>query len=262
MTGDTPQESGHTSGAESAEIQNPDPDDSPGYGTAAGEEKTVVADSGTASAWPPWLGAARPAGWFLSASGEAAPPEEPGTEPARADAAQSADPSPADPSPADPSPADPSPADQPGRAGTSERAGVSAPTGPSTLTGVPERGEPDPDERPGQPSADGWAEHSPAQDEPAEWTVRDDAAAPYAVADSGPDDGWYEVPQPTSVHQIPQRWSWQPEPLPEPWQDAPRAAPPPAGDWSEPGCETRPDAPRAASPQAGDWYEPGYETGQ
>ena len=239
MTGDTPQESGHTSGAESAEIQNPDPDDSPGYGTAAGEEKTVVADSGTASAWPPWLGAAGPAGWFLSTSGEAAPPETPGTEPARADAAQSAD---------------PSPADQPGRAGTSERAGVSAPTGPSKLTGVPERGEPDPDERPGQPSADGQAEHSPAQDEavPAEWTGGDDAAAPYAVADSGPDDGWYEDPQPTSVHQIPQRRSWQPEPLAEPlaepWQDAPRAAPPQAGDWYEPGYEARQDE-RGYEPQ-------------
>ena len=231
MTGDTPQESGHTSGAESAEIQNPDPDDSPGYDTAAGEEKTVVADSGTASAWPPWLGAAGPAGWFLSASGEAAPPETPGTEPARADAAQSAD---------------PSPADQPGRAGTSERAGVFAPTGPSKLTGVPERDEPDPDGT-GQPSADGQAEHSPAQDEavPAEWTGGDDAAAPYAVADSGPDDGWYEDPQPTSVHQIPQRRSWQPEPLAEPlaepWQDAPRAAPPQAGDWYEPGYEARQD---------------------
>ena len=92
---------------------------------------------------------------------------------------------------------------------------VNAPTGPSTLTGVPGRGEPDPDERAGQPSADGRAEYSPAQDEavPAEWAGRDDAAAPYAVADSGPDDGWYEDPQPTSVHQIPQRWSWQPEPL-------------------------------------------------
>ena len=239
MTGDTPQESGHTSGAESAEIQNPDPDDSPGYDTAAGEEKTVVADSGTASAWPPWLGAAGPAGWFLSTSGEAAPPETPGTEPARADAAQSAD---------------PSPADQPGRAGTSERAGVFAPTGPSKLTGVPERGEPDPDERPGQPSADGQAEHSPAQDEavPAEWTGGDDAAAPYAVADSGPDDGWYEDPQPTSVHQIPQRRSWQPEPLAEPlaepWQDAPRAAPPQAGDWYEPGYEARQDE-RGYEPQ-------------
>jgi hypothetical protein len=45
------------------------------------------------------------------------------------------------------------------------------------------------------------------------------------VADSGPDDGWYEDPQPTSVHQIPQRWSWQPEPLPEPWQDEPAGEP-------------------------------------
>jgi hypothetical protein len=44
------------------------------------------------------------------------------------------------------------------------------------------------------------------------------------VADSGPDDGWYEDPQPTSAHQIPQRWSWQPEPLPEPWQE-PRFVP-------------------------------------
>ncbi|MGH3267598.1 MAG: hypothetical protein ACRDN1_00765, partial [Trebonia sp.] len=196
-----------------------------------------MADSGTAGAWPPWLGAARPAGWFLSASGEAAPPEGPGTEPARADAAQSAD-----PSSADPSPADPNPADQPGRAGTSARAGVSAPTGRSKLTGVPKRGEPDPGEWPGQPSADDWAEYSPAQDEPAERIGRDDAAAPYAVADSGPDDGWYEDPQPTSARQIPQRWSWQPEPLPEPWQDASLTAPPQAGDWYEPGCEDRQDA--------------------
>src|SRR5579872_3747761 len=157
MTGDTPQESGHTSGAESAEIQNPDSDDLSGYGTAVGEEKTVVADSGTASVWPSWLGAARPPGWFLSVSGEAAPPERSGTEPARADAAQSADASPADP---------------PGRAVTSERAGVSAPTGPSMLTSVPERGEPDQDEWPAQSAADGWAERSPAQDEavPAGWT--------------------------------------------------------------------------------------------
>ena len=235
MTGDTPQESGHTSGAESAEIQNPDPDDLSGYGTA-GEEKTVVADSGTASAWPSWLGAARPAGWFLSASGEAAPPEGPGTEPARADAAQSAD-----PSSANLGSANPSPADQPGRAGTSARAGVFTPTGPSKLTGVPERGEADPSPA-DQPSADGGAEHSPAQDQPAKWTGRDGAAAPYAVADSGPDDGWYSGPQPTSVHQIPQRWSWPPEPLPEPGQDAPVAAPPRAGDWYEPGYEARQDA--------------------
>jgi len=241
MTGDTPQESGHTSGAESAEIQNPDPDDLSGYSTA-GEEKTVVADSGTASVWPSWLGAARPAGWFLSASGEAAPPESPGTEPARTDAAQSAG----------PSPDDPSPADQSGRAGTSERAEANAPTGRSTPTGVPGQGDPDQDEWTGQPSADGRAEYSPAQDEPAGRVGRDDAAVPYAVADSGPDDGWYEDPQPTSVHQIPRRWSWQPEPLPESWQDAPRATPPQAGP-------PQAGPPQAGPPQAGDWCEPGCE---
>jgi hypothetical protein len=175
MTGDTPEENGRTSGAESAEIQNPDPNGSSGYGTAAWEEKTVVADSGTASGWPSWLGAARPAGWFLSASGEAAPPERPGTEPARADAAQ---------------PADASPADQPEWAGPSEQAATSE---------------------------------------------RADLSAPYAVADSGPDDGWYEDPQPTSVHQIPQPLFWRREPLPEPWQDAARSGPSQAGDWYEPG---------------------------
>jgi len=254
MTGDTPQESGHTSGAESAEIQNPDPDDLSGYGTA-GEEKTVVADSGTASVWPSWLGAARPAGWFLSVSGEAAPPERPGTEPARADAAQSAG-----PSPDDPGPDDRSPADQPGRAGTAERAEVNAPTGPSTPTDVPEQGEPDQDEWPGQPSAAGRAEYSPAQDEPAERAGRNDAAAPYAVADTGPDDGWYEDPQPTAVHQIPQRWSWQPEPPPESWQDAPmatrpQAGPPPAGDWYEPGYEARQDAQAYEPQRAGTWRD-------
>jgi hypothetical protein len=221
MTGDTPQESGHTSGAESAEIQNPDPDGSSGYGTATGEEKTVVADSGTASVWPSWLGAARPAGWFLSASGEAAPPETTGTEPARADAAH---------------PADASPADQPGWAGPSEPADVTAhaPAGPSEPAEVPARDEPDLDERAGQASAVGWAGYSPAQDETAEWADRDDVAAPYAVADSGPDDGWYEDPQPTAVHQIPPPWFWRPEP-------------PQAGDGYEPGYGDRQD-PRGYGP--------------
>jgi len=269
MTGDTPQESGHTSGAESAEIQNPDPYGSSGYGTAAGEEQTVVADSGTASVWPSWLGAARPAGWFLSASGEAAPPETPGTEPVRADAAR---------------PADASPADQPCWAGLSERAdvtaqaessdaatasdsagasdlagvpqptgilrlvGTNAPAGPSEPAEVPEGDEPDPDERAGQASAVGWAGYSPAQDESAEWADRDDVAAPYAVADSGPDDGWYEDPQPTAVHQIPQPWFWGREPPPEPRQDASRPEPPQAGDWYEPAGE--PWSPALGQPRA------------
>jgi len=162
MTGDTPQQNGDTSGAESGEIQNPNPNGPSGYGTAVtGEEQTVVPDSGAASARPAWPGAARPAGWFLSpASGEAAPPEITGQEPARADAAQ-------------------------------------------------------------PPQAD-WADGS-------------DVAAPYAVADSGPDDGWYEDPQPTAVHELPPSWSWRrepPQPVPaktgawqEMWQDEPAGEP-------------------------------------
>ena len=39
--------------------------------------------SGAAANWPQWPGVARPAGWFLPVPGEAAPPGEPGTEPAR-----------------------------------------------------------------------------------------------------------------------------------------------------------------------------------
>ncbi|HEY7260244.1 MAG TPA: hypothetical protein VH589_02025 [Trebonia sp.] len=57
----------------------------------AAEEMTAVPQSGVASAWPDWPGAERPAGWSLSASGEAAPPVRSGTEPARADAAQPAE---------------------------------------------------------------------------------------------------------------------------------------------------------------------------
>jgi hypothetical protein len=57
------------------------------------------------------------------------------------------------------------------------------------------------------------------------------------VADSGPDDGWFEDPQPTSVHQIPQRWSWPPEPLPEPWQDEPAGEP-----WGPASGQPRADA--------------------
>ncbi len=45
----------------------------------------MAPQSGETSAWPKRPGAASPAGWFLLADGEAAPPFRPGMEPARSD---------------------------------------------------------------------------------------------------------------------------------------------------------------------------------
>src|SRR5215472_17685168 len=87
MTDATSQADGHAPGAESAQRANPDLDGTPGYGAAAGGTAPTAPDSGEASAWPAWPGVARPAGWFLSAPGEAAPPGAPGREPARPDTA-------------------------------------------------------------------------------------------------------------------------------------------------------------------------------
>ncbi len=58
-----------------------------GYGAAIRERTLVAPESGEARAWPkrPGPGAESPAGWFLSADGEAAPPFRPGMEPARSD---------------------------------------------------------------------------------------------------------------------------------------------------------------------------------
>src|SRR6516225_5299309 len=86
MTDATSQANGHAPGAESARRASPDLDGTPRYGAAAGGTAPTAPDSGEASAWPGWPGVARPAGWFLPASGEAAPPVRPGMEPVRADA--------------------------------------------------------------------------------------------------------------------------------------------------------------------------------
>src|SRR5438034_3571114 len=90
MADATPHANGDMPDAESARWVNPsqDPDDASGTGITAAEEMTVVPQSDLASAWPGWPGVVRPAGWFPSASGEAAPPVWSGTEPARTDAAQ------------------------------------------------------------------------------------------------------------------------------------------------------------------------------
>jgi hypothetical protein len=94
MTDATSQANGHALGAESARRANPDLDGTPRYGAAAGGTAPTAPDSGEASAWPGWPGVARPAGWFLSGPGEAAPPAWPGMEPARADAGPEPDPEP------------------------------------------------------------------------------------------------------------------------------------------------------------------------
>src|SRR5215469_4766913 len=94
MTDATSQANGRAPGAESARRASPDLDGTPRYGAAAGGTAPTAPDSGEASAWPGWPGVARPAGWFLPASGEAAPPARPGMEPVRADAGPEPDPEP------------------------------------------------------------------------------------------------------------------------------------------------------------------------
>jgi hypothetical protein len=86
MTDAHPQANGHMPHTESARRVNQDLDDTAGYRTAAEGEVPPVPYSGEATAWPGWPGVIRPAGWFLSAAGEAAPPVRHDMEPARTDA--------------------------------------------------------------------------------------------------------------------------------------------------------------------------------
>src|SRR5215468_8563955 len=65
----------------------PESHDAAERGFLPGSEGPATPAFGGASAWPAWPGVARPAGWFLSAPGEAAPPGAPGSEPARPDTA-------------------------------------------------------------------------------------------------------------------------------------------------------------------------------
>ncbi len=76
---------GQTAGAQSARNAWQDPQSTAGYDAAIGERNLVVPESGEGSAWPKRPGAVSPAGWFLSADGEAAPPFRHGMEPARSD---------------------------------------------------------------------------------------------------------------------------------------------------------------------------------
>ena len=86
MTDAHPQANGHMPDAESARRVNPDLDDTAGYRMATEGEVPLTRYSGEANARPGWPGVIRPAGWFLSAAGEAAPPVRHDMEPARADA--------------------------------------------------------------------------------------------------------------------------------------------------------------------------------
>ena len=86
MTDAHPQANGQMSDAKSARRVNEDLEDTAGHRTATEGELPAVPYSGEASAWPGWPGVVRPAGWFLSAAGEAAPPVRHDMEPARADA--------------------------------------------------------------------------------------------------------------------------------------------------------------------------------
>ena len=78
MTDATSQANGHVPCTESERRASPDLDGTPGYGTATGGTAPTAPESGEASARPGWPGVARPAGWFLPVTGEAAPPGRPG----------------------------------------------------------------------------------------------------------------------------------------------------------------------------------------
>ena len=254
MTDATPPEGGYTVGAESSREANSDPDGTSGNGVTAGEEKTVAPESGAAGAWTAWPGVARPAGWFLSAavSGEAAPPERPGTEPARADAAQSAPRPPMAGQAGGPEPGAAQPADRPGRSSAADwadgdderesaegRAGAGVADGGGADGGRSDGVATGPDEGAGSyetpnPAPGGGprlvADPRPGGG-PAEVPGQEKAARSYRVADSGVRGGWYEDPQPTTVHRIPQLRSWrsQPEAGSRPMEAPP--APPLPGPW-------------------------------
>jgi hypothetical protein len=84
MTDATSPANGHIRDTESALAANPDLQGTSGHGDPAGAQAPAAPDSG-GGARPAWSGVASPAGWFPSASGEAAPPKAPDEEPARAD---------------------------------------------------------------------------------------------------------------------------------------------------------------------------------
>src|SRR6516225_4345480 len=86
MTDAHPSANGHVPDEESARRVAPDLDGTSGYGAVAAGEFRGQPRADGANAGPGWPGVVRPAGWFLSATGEAAPPVRHGTEPARADA--------------------------------------------------------------------------------------------------------------------------------------------------------------------------------
>ena len=84
MTDVIRQANGPAAHPQSSRIARQDPHRTSGYDGAIGERNLVAPESGKGSAGQR-LGAASPAGWFLPADGEAAPPFRP-TEPARSDA--------------------------------------------------------------------------------------------------------------------------------------------------------------------------------
>jgi hypothetical protein len=182
MTDATSPANGHAPGSEPARREIADPYGTSGYGAAAEGEIPAAPDSGGTTASPSWPGVVRPAGWFLSATGEAAPPARPGPEPARTDA--------------------------------DSQSATQQPQSDEWL--------------PIQSPIAGWMGHSSGPDD-----LEPDEPADYQPDDYDQSDYWYEDPQPTSVHQVQQPWSWRPGAQSEPrepgaWHGAPQSGPPEA----------------------------------
>ncbi|MGH3170461.1 MAG: hypothetical protein ACRDN0_31845 [Trebonia sp.] len=85
MTDVTSNANGNAPSAASAPGVDSVLDNTAGQGDAERFATSAVPGFGGATVWPTWPGVARPAGWFLPASGEAAPPGGPQAEPARPD---------------------------------------------------------------------------------------------------------------------------------------------------------------------------------
>ena len=83
MTGANSRENGDSHSVASTSGADSDSSDTAGQGDAERFATSAVPGFGGATVWPSWPGVARPAGWFLPTSGEAAPPAGPGMESAR-----------------------------------------------------------------------------------------------------------------------------------------------------------------------------------
>jgi len=235
MTDVTSPANGSTRSPESTQRANPVFDGTSGEGDPTGTETPAAPDSGGATALPGWPGVAHPAGWSLPATGEAAPPAWPGTEPARTDAGDPGIPVLGNTESDTPQPDMPS--------GKIPGAGISGAEFPVTEHAQPAEWDIQPAIASSMSHSASEGTRDPADHEP-------DEPADYEHADNWREDSW-----PAPARQIsrpgPRSGSWQETAGPATW----------AGPWQEPTGPAMPAQPLSKeSPGpaawAGPWQEP------